>query len=278
MLNGLMLTDKSVIENGKSDYNTALHSFLLMWVIMSSLLLDPSYVPLLAFNILLEKLVYFLFSNTDDLPQLDSSYLYQQMFYRLGAYITFAYSAFYQIGNTNSLSTVNVNACFVGLGSYMPIPCVIFMVVSIYSTYVYWFIAFFVRMQHDLMPANNHDDQNKDANHEATSSESSQADHDLNGTQIDDQTRQRANYLFARKNPIVLNYCTFYSIITWILIIRLLVMTLNMTVTFILRDHLFIWSVICPKLLYEIVFTILNLGIATLMCFIFTHDNCFLLH
>ena len=44
--------------------------------------------------------------------------LQNKLFYQLGIYLVLANSSFYQIGNSNSLSTVNVNACFIGLDSY----------------------------------------------------------------------------------------------------------------------------------------------------------------
>lgn len=271
LLDGLMLADRTDLEKSRTQHSSLLHSLLVNWMIMSTLLLEPSYVPLLVLNILLEKLVYFTFSTTSELPQLDMNYLYGQMFYRLGTYLIFASSAFYQIGNTNSLSTVNVNPCFIGVNSYIPVCCTIFMLVSVYSTYIYWIIMFFVRMQQDLMPVGN-----GNGSSEAADSEG-QATEELDSTAVD-ETQQFINNLIARKNPIVLNYCTFYSIINCIMIIRLLVMTVNMTVTFLLRDHLFIWSVICPKLLYEIIISAMSLLVVIVMSIVFTHDNYFRLH
>lgn len=268
MLDGIMMVNQKNMTNGKINYNSLLHCFLLAWVILSTLLMEVSVVPLLALNILLEKMVYFLFSSCSELPQLDSNFLYRQMFYRLGTYIIFAHSSFYQIGNTNSLSTVKVNPCFVGLGSYLPIPCGIFMVVSFYSTYIYWLTMFFVRMQHDLMPIRPESSKKDDDDQTEIASVHSGSD----------EAQHQILNLQARRNPIVLNYCTFYSIINCALIARLLVMTTNLMVTFCLRDHLFIWSVICPKLLYEIVLTTLNLIFVVLMSAIFTHDNYFKLH
>lgn len=277
-LHGVMLTTKSTVDKSKTDYSSLLHTFLIVWVTLSTLLLDTAYVPLLALNILLEKCVYFVFSTSTDLPQLDLNYLYGQMFYRLGVYLTLANSAFYQIGNTNSLSSVSVKACFIGLDAYLPIPCTIFMVISVYSTYIYWFIMFFVRIQQDLMPANNGSSSQLNHSSQLNDEYDNSSEETLGETRVEDETQQFINNLISRKNPIVLNYCTFYSITNCLLITRLLVMTMNMTVTYILRDHLFIWSVICPKLLYEIIFSALNLAIALIMSVIFTHDNYFHLH
>lgn len=251
--NRFVHSDKST-RSSSIDCSKFLHAFLLIWVFMSSLLLEAPNLPLFAANILLEKLIYFSFGSDPELPQLETNYLYKQMFYRLGTYTIFAFSSFYQIGNTNSLSTVNVNPCFIGLSSYLPIPCTMFMIISIYSTFVYWYIMFFVRLQQDLMPNLTKRDDESDS---------------------DEDARPRMETV---KKPIILNYCTFYSIINLIIIQRLSIMAMNMTVTFILRDHLFIWSVICPKLLYEIIFTALSLKITVIMSIIFTHDNYFSLH
>lgn len=251
--NHFVHSDKST-RSSSIDCSKFLHAFLLIWVFMSSLLLEAPNLPLFAANILLEKLIYFSFGSDPELPQLETNYLYKQMFYRLGTYTIFAFSSFYQIGNTNSLSTVNVNPCFIGLSSYLPIPCTMFMIISIYSTFVYWYIMFFVRLQQDLMPNLTKRDDESDS---------------------DEDARPRMETV---KKPIILNYCTFYSIINLIIIQRLSIMAMNMTVTFILRDHLFIWSVICPKLLYEIIFTALSLKITVIMSIIFTHDNYFSLH
>lgn len=273
LLDGLMLADRADIDKSRTEHSSLLHSFLVTWTIMSSLLLEPSYVPLLVMNILFEKLVYFTFSTTTELPQLDTNYLYGQMFYRLGTYLIFASSAFYQIGNTNSLSTVNVNPCFIGVNSYIPVCCTLFMLISVYSTYVYWIIMFFVRLQQDLMPVNGAGKSSR----ESMDSESQATTEEMDSTAVD-ETQHFIDNLIARKNPIVLNYCTFYSIINCFMMIRLLVMTMNMTVTFLLRDHLFIWSVICPKLLYEIILSAMSLLVVIIMSIIFTHDNYFCLH
>ena len=61
----------------------------------------------------------------------------------------------------------------------------------------------------------------------------------------------------------------FKSVITVQMLIRLAVMFTNLTVTFILRDHPYIWSVVAPKMLYELVFTALNFIIAFLMIALF---------
>lgn len=57
----------------------------------------------------------------------------------------------------------------------------------------------------------------------------------------------------------------FFTVINFLLITRFIAVTFFMCVALALRDHLFIWSVICPKFLYEASLTILLYIIAFLI-------------
>lgn len=208
-----------------------LNTLITIWIIMSILLLEPSLMPVFTLNILMEKMLYSILSETNT-TKMDVKY--RQLFYRFGLYACMAYSSFYQLGNRNSLSTISVNSCFIGLNQHIPIVCGLFMTISIYSTMIYWMIMFFIRFRDDFF-INNIDESN-----------------------------------------IPKNYQTFTSIITITLINRFAMMSMTMFVTWWLRDHLFIWSIICPKLIYEFCFTILITIFTWTMFILYTYDDCFI--
>lgn len=255
-----------------------MNSFHLNWVLMSCLLVDVTMMPVFAMNIMMEKLLDFVFSQpffSKQLSKIVSSNEAQRkiVFSRLLMYLLMAYSAYFQIGNTNSLSTVSVMPCFIGLNSYVPALCSINMVTAIYCTFVLWIIKFFIWLQQDLFACKFNDLLPSHYYREslANSQEAS------NGAFL--RKSQHVDALVVSfRNRIVLNYYTFHSIISVITIVQCASLTVNMMVSFILRDHLFIWSVICPKFLYEYCRSVLVFVVSILVSILFTFDNTFMLN
>lgn len=260
----VMFVDKFTSSQSNKRRYCSLNTFRIIWLTMSILLVEPFLVPVIMFNVLMERLLNTVFVQPVfvKMDTSDKTLLFRQIFFKLSTYTIFAYSSFYQMANTNGLSTISVSSCFVGLNSYIPQFCVLFMVISIYTTYVYWFLMFFIRLKEDFFIYEDYINITEYDSHKFINTNS-----------------QDKSYNFTKlKRQIVFNYFTFYSIVNVILIIRFLIMSINMTITFILRDHLFIWSVICPKFLYEFCFTILVPFIVTVMVMLFTIDNLFLLN
>lgn len=249
----LPLVFESRSEDSKKTKYCSLQACRITWLIMSILLVEPWLIPVLSANVLIENLVHRLFSIPEFMNKPlgapghaeNRMTLLNQLCCKLVTYIAFAIASFYQLDNTNSLSTVSVSACFIGLNSYMPPLCAIFMIISIYSTYVYWILMFFIRVKEDLF--------HKWKLHDL------QTNFTIDGRLFEDCLQIAVS-----------NYRTFYSLISTLLITRFVIMSVNMSVTLLLRDHLFIWSVICPKFLYEFCFTILLPIITTIVLLIFT--------
>ncbi|KAH9391657.1 hypothetical protein TYRP_022675, partial [Tyrophagus putrescentiae] len=141
---------------------------------------------------------------------------------RFVIYLVMASSAFFAIGNSNSLSTVSVTACFIGLNSYQLLPCTLLMLLATYSTHLFWLLAFFRRLQQEF---------------------------------ISFEKEFTENTKFIRSEL----HRLFNSLLTCWMLIRLGVMTAVLVVTLALQDHPFIWSVLSPKILYEILLFMMHL-------------------
>ncbi|XP_054157245.1 uncharacterized protein LOC128955597 [Oppia nitens] len=181
--------------------NITLRTICTVWVLLSALFFKVHNIPLLTINIGLEKLVNYALKGRDDSYRLSL----------LVTYLCFAQSAFYSAGNSNTLSTIDVSPAFIGLDSYQPFFATIFMIISVYSLYVYWILMFFIR------------------------------------------------FCDSRPKPV---YKTsgqqLRSIINILLMARFATVLFDMSVTIALQNHLFIWSVLCPKFLYEALLTLVT--------------------
>ena len=177
-----------------------------VWVLLSALFFKAHNIPLLAINKVMEKLVNYAINGREDRYKLHLAV----------TYLCFTESAFYSAGNSNTLSTIDVSPAFIGLDSYQPFFATIFMVINVYSLYVYWILMFFIRL--------------KDCKVMSASSKTT-------------------------------------SVVNLFLVTRFATALVDMLVTIVLQNHLFIWSVLCPKFLYELVLTLVNESIFLLVFF-----------
>ena len=189
-------TDTSGVDT-KPVISITLRTVCTIWVLMSALFFKVHNIPLLAINILMEKLVNYAINGREDRYRLHLAV----------TYLCFAESAFYSAGNSNTLSTIDVSAAFIGLDSYQPLFATIFMIINVYSLYFYWILMYFIRIK------------------------------DCKVSSASNKTR---------------------SVVTLFLVTRFVTVLVDMLVTIVLKNHLFIWSVLCPKFLYELVLTLVN--------------------
>ena len=180
------------IANDSHAYSV-LRCLNLSLVLLSVLLSKPHNIPVIAFNILMEKLVFFVLESKSTRTK-----------YFMVIYLTLALSGFYSTGNSNTISTIDVSSGYVGLTAYNPLVVGVFILVNTYSIYMFWITMLFVRL------------------HEVKISSHSS----INFRQI----RLTAHYFLT---------------------LRTLLLCLFQIIAVFLQNHLFIWSVICPKLLYE---------------------------
>lgn len=130
---------------------------------------------------------------------------------RLLLYIHFAQSAFYNQGNSNLFTTIDVKPAFFGQTQYNIFLSVPLVIISTYSLQIYWYLKLFHRFQ---------------------------ATTEYNDSQKD--------WIYIKTNMMK-------SILDFVTIRNFLSLTYYMYVCVVLRNHLFIWSVISPKLLYHYV-------------------------
>lgn len=127
-------------------------------------------------------------------------------------YLTYAHSSFYNLGNTNSFSSIDVKPAFFGQTSYNIYISIPLVLTATFSTLIYWTMKLLQRIQ--------------------------EAKAKGKGTELENQ--QDCESLVRYTGDFVLA-CNFLSI------------SYYMFVCLVLRNHLFIWSVISPKLLYHFV-------------------------
>lgn len=192
------------------------------------LLLDPFTAPIYTLNVFLEsQLDHFLKDHHDLKHSFHSSVfaLKNQLLTRFVIYLVMASSAFFATGNSNSLSTVSVTACFIGLNSYQLLPCTLLMLLATYSTHLFWLLAFFRRLQQEFIS-------------------------------FEKEFMEDRKFIRSELHRL------FNSLLTCWMLIRLGVMTAVLVVTLALQDHPFIWSVLSPKILYEILLFMMHLIVA----------------
>lgn len=194
-----------------SDISSAvLRSFVLGWVVLISLLVKSSNIPLVALNLLLEKAI---FSTTK------WSLTRDNILYFIVVYVFFGTQSFYSQGNSNGVSTIDITPGYVGLVSYDPIFSALLVSCHTYGLFVFWILMMFLRV-----------------------------------------SETKTSLWFVKSSH------AFESISKYLLIANFMRVIYFQIVAFILRNHLFIWSVISPKLLYEafqclVVFAITNIVI-----------------
>ncbi|KAI2800259.1 hypothetical protein BLOT_013784 [Blomia tropicalis] len=190
-------------------------TFLKYWTLFASLTMDSLIMPLMACNIIMER---FINKTLNHVEFKDHQWKYSR-FFRLAIYYSFANGSFYQIGNSNSLSTVNVSSCFIGLNSFQIVPCSLLMINSTYSTYIFWIISFFVHIYEEEFESFYHS--------------------------IGDKHSKIMHEIYDRLNSTMICFILF----------RFSIMAMNVMVAIILHEHPFVWSIIMPKMLYEAIFT-----------------------
>ena len=184
-------------ELDEDDRSTGYNAPTTVWLLYVSLLTKVEHLPLLAAQLVLEASLNQICLNESKRDGRTS------FAFRTIIHVYMAMCSFANLGNTNSLSTLDVSAGFVGLNEYNLAIVSLQMICSIYSTVVFWLIMLVHRLDYTL----------------------------------------RAS--IKQKSQVLL----------FIFSIRLLFLVYFQVVAYILINHLFIWSVITPKLLYEFALT-----------------------
>lgn len=169
------------------------------WLLLVALLLRPHNIILLAMNIMLENVSNLL------LLRLGVSPIVHTLFY-----YTMAKNAFFNQGNSNLFSSIDLAPGYIGQSEYKLFNAAFLIMCSTFSLYTYWILEFFRRY-------------------------------------INSRTR-RSSFVKSSQTRRLLDIKVTQSIILYPPGISV---TYFLLVCCILRNHLFIWSVISPKLIYE---------------------------
>lgn len=180
----------------QSEFNTSTS----IWILLITLLTKPEYLILIPIQLYLESCIDFICRNE---AKKDLTTINQSFIFRIVIYVYLGMCSFVNQGNTNSLSTLDVSAGFIGLRNYNLAMVTVQIICSVYSTLVFWLMRLFDRL--NMM-----------------------------------------NNLTNKKR---------FLILMFLFTMRLLFLIYNQIVSYILINHLFVWSVITPKLLYEFALT-----------------------
>ncbi|KAI1280484.1 GPI ethanolamine phosphate transferase 2 [Halotydeus destructor] len=164
-------------------------------VLVAAVLSRVQNIPLIALNVLLEKLTY---------KACQSFLKPSRTLTLLTVYLSSAMLGFYSVGNSNLISTIDVAAGYVGLTAYQPLLVGLLMTCNTYAMYMFWLLMYFVRL---------------------------------------DEARF-STFRTTRLERLM-------SSINFFLFIRFAIVGIYELISLFLQNHLFIWSVICPKLMYE---------------------------
>lgn len=217
------------------------------WVLYSCLLSKCELIPLIGLNVLVEKLVSRFMKSENIGASKDRVYL--KVIQLIITYYMLAMNAFFSMGNSNSTSTIDVAAGFTGLQSYS-LTIVSFQVISsTYCLYIYWIFMLFVRLQESrlsmMIPRR---ESTQDISGRSRSKSPRGRGDALNEPSAGAPPSQGELHLLKLK---LTAFATSTSCFNFLLFIRFASASFYLLVAFSLQNHLFIWSVICPKLLYE---------------------------
>lgn len=129
-------------------------------------------------------------------------------------YVNFAQCAFYNQGNSNLFSTIDIMPAFYGQTNYNLYLSVPLVAMATFSTQIYWFLKMFQRIQGSKRCT---------GDLELTSSDGRQLSPDV--------SIEAARDFVTMRNFLSLSYYMFVCLV--------------------LKNHLFIWSVLSPKLVYH---------------------------
>lgn len=243
-------TDPIDVDNRKKKRQTlrnevtkfsSLRLLATTWVLLSCLLSKCELIPLIGLNVLLEKIVCRFLQSEKIGASKDKIYI--KVMQIIITYHMLAMNAFYSMGNSNSTSTIDVAAGFVGLEVYSLTLVSIQVVSSTYCLYIYWIFMLFVRLQESQLAILVRNKVANESTRRSSQPKSSKDNDSQSSVPSSDEIRQLKVKLTS--------FATLTSCFNFILFIRFACATFYMIVAFILQNHLFIWSVICPKLLYE---------------------------
>ena len=193
-VNVFILIFHHFIRSLNTSFSSSLNLICSCLIPVFILLCRPRNLLLILVHVFLEKNLYDIISKIGVAPHLPSL-----MF----TYNVLAQCAYFSLGNSNSISTLDVGPGFTALNDYDFFAVSFQVILQTYSFWIYWLLMLFVRLAHN-------------------------------------------SYCNRTNVPYQLNL---------LLLVRTLCMSSFELIALNLRNHLFIWSVICPKLMYELVHT-----------------------
>ena len=186
---------------GAETFSNCCQVFLDGSLVVFSLLVQPYSTCLLPIALIIEEILFYSMKNVSR---------------DWGAiYYLFGLSTYFQMGNSNSLASVDVGAGYTGISSFNPVIVCLLMAVNTFNGPIIWSLCLFCRLNH---------------NPKTTTTTK---------TAINDHRPQLET---------VLKSVGFYRSI------ELLFITIVCTIC---RFHIMVWTVFAPKVLYEMMFSLM---------------------
>lgn len=186
------------------------------WMWFAFLLSRSRNFPFLVSNVILEVSVNSI-ANTFQLSAMSRCLIYLQ----------FAASSFYNQGNTNLFTSIDVKPAFFGQTQYNFLLAAPLVACATYSSQIYWYMKLFQRVQSD-----------KEQERMRINGGGSAVGHQIS------ELRTGVRDFIDMQNYLTLAFYMFVCIV--------------------LRNHLFVWSVLSPKLVYHWMGTMVVLRLTTL--------------
>jgi len=198
----------SLCMGGECQAAEVVQKMSLNWMWLALLLARPRNFVYLVSNVILEVSV----NSVADTFQLS-------IVSRCLVYSYFSLSSFYNQGNTNLFTSIDVKPAFFGQESYSLLLASPLVAIATYSSQIYWYIKLFQRVQAD-----------------------------------DKQKSMTLNSQADLRSGVrdFIDMCNYLTLVFY------------MFVCLVLRNHLFVWSVVSPKLVYSWMGSMTVLRIATL--------------
>ncbi|KAI8049033.1 hypothetical protein BDF22DRAFT_746437 [Syncephalis plumigaleata] len=160
------------------------------------------------------------------------------------------HAAFFVLGNSNALSSVELNNAYIGLTSFIPAIVGLLAFICNWSGPIWWMVASMLALSYLI---------ESDTSVATANQQSLSSTNIFNGDDINEQYSEEKSQLTKHLNNSPRSSCTPINnwtrsiiILLWInkLFFSISLLCLSIAVT-ILRYHLFIWTVFSPKYLYQ---------------------------
>lgn len=177
--------------------------------------------------------------------------------------ISFEFLSFFSLGNSNSLSSIDISHSYTGINDYNVVLVGLTTFLGNWSGPIWWCFASVILRKEILMRWK-------------LTKETNNTNNDDNIRKVDDKGSDKIMQENNVKDLSSLNIILFLDYFIYTSLFHSIVLFILSVGVMILRNHLFIWTVFSPKYLYQIVWNILfHFGIEIILIGIFEILNIY---